>query len=148
MRPIKRRIIQQGNSYAILIPREIMELMGWEKGDEVLVPFHKIGKILKQEVILLPEKEIKIDEKKVEVGGILPKTNLPIDALVCDEKLVKFRCRVDKIEKIEKKSVLHISNFEMLRSPMNLDEIYKGGIVSPTLIKIGGMRDRDGYKRV
>jgi antitoxin component of MazEF toxin-antitoxin module/predicted transport protein len=43
-RPIKTRILKYGNSGAIVIPQVIMEQIGLDVGDHVLVPFHEFQK--------------------------------------------------------------------------------------------------------
>lgn len=44
VKPIKRKLTKFGNSWAIIVPKNVREMFGWKEGQVLEVPFHLFKK--------------------------------------------------------------------------------------------------------
>lgn len=44
--PIERTLTEHGNSLAIVVPKGVVQIMGWKSGDKLSVPFHLFEKVM------------------------------------------------------------------------------------------------------
>ena len=45
LKPVERRLTKHGNSVAIVVPKHIRELFGWDDKQLLKVPFHLFEKV-------------------------------------------------------------------------------------------------------
>ncbi len=45
LQSVERTLTQHGNSLAIVVPKGVIQIMGWKNGEKLKVPFHLFEKI-------------------------------------------------------------------------------------------------------
>ena len=66
---IQRRLTQHGNSWAIIVPKEIIEILGWKEKQLLKVPFHFFEKIEDEEDLTKSEESLIFFLEETEVSN-------------------------------------------------------------------------------
>jgi len=79
---IERRLTQHGNSWAIIVPREIMEILGWKEKQLLKVPFHLFEKVEDEEDLTKSEDSLIFFLEGIEVSEKFSKLRNKIISLI------------------------------------------------------------------
>lgn len=78
---IERRLTQHGNSQAIIVPKEIIEILGWREKQLLKVPFHLFEKIEDEEDLTKSEESLLYFLEETEVSDNFSKLRNEIISL-------------------------------------------------------------------